>query len=287
MSVILLSIIVLGIIGIVGAAVLYVVANRFKVNEDPRIDEVEALLPGANCGGCGRSGCRDFACACVGADTLDGLSCPSSSAETMKKIGEIVGLVAPVTKPKIAVIKCNGTCDLRPALARFQGAPSCAVLASLGTGESACPNGCLGCGDCVEACPYGAMRMNRETGLPEVVEDMCVGCGVCVKSCPRQIIELRAKGPRGMRVYVACSNHEKGAQAMKECKVACIACSKCVKVCTHEAITVTGNLSYIDYEKCKLCKKCVDVCPTHAIHAVNFPVKKAEAAPAAAPAAEQ
>ena len=162
MNVIILSIIVLGIIGIVGAAVLFVVARRFHVQEDPRIDEVEALLPGANCGGCGRSGCRDFAAACVCADTLDGLNCPSSSTETMKKIGEIVGLAAVAAKPKIAVIKCNGTCDLRPSLARFEGAPTCSVLASLGTGESACPSGCLGCGDCVTACPWGAMRMNPE-----------------------------------------------------------------------------------------------------------------------------
>jgi len=278
MNVIILSIIVLGIIGVVGAAVLFVVARRFHVQEDPRIDQVEALLPGANCGGCGRSGCRDFAAACVCADTLDGLNCPSSSTETMKKIGEIVGLAAVAAKPKIAVIKCNGTCDLRPALARFEGAPSCAVLSSLGTGESACPNGCLGCGDCVDACPWDAMRMNPETGLPEVIEDKCVGCGACVKACPRAIIELRNKGPRGMRVYVACSNKEKGAVAMKECKVACIGCGKCAKSCTHEAITVASNLAYIDFEKCKLCKKCVDQCPTHAIHAVNFPVKKAEPA---------
>ena len=281
MNVILTSIIVLGIIGIVGAAVLYVVAQRFFVKEDPRIDQVEALLPGANCGGCGRSGCRDFAVACVNADTLDGLSCPSSGTEVMKKIGEIVGLAAAETKPKIAVLKCNGTCDLRPSMARFEGAPSCAVLASLGTGESPCPNGCLGCGDCVEACPWGAMVMNRETGLPEVIEDKCVGCGACVKACPRQIIELRYKGPRGMRVYVACSNKEKGAVAMKYCKVACIGCGKCFKECTHEAITVANNLAYIDFEKCKLCRKCVPVCPTHAIHDPNFPVRKPQPAPEA------
>ena len=252
MNVVVTSIIVLGVIGIVGAAVLYIVAKRFHVQEDPRIDQVEALLPGANCGGCGRSGCRDFAAACVGADTLDGLSCPASGSAVMKQIGEIVGLAAAETKPKIAVIKCNGTCDLRPQIARFEGAPTCAVLASLGTGESACPNGCLGCGDCVTACPYGAMKMNLETGLPEVIEDKCVGCGACVKACPRSIIELRFKGPRGMRVYVACSNKEKGALAMKECKVACIGCTKCAKECTHEAITIANNLSYIDYEKCKL-----------------------------------
>lgn len=287
MNVITLSIIVLGVIGIVGAAVLYIVAQRFYVHEDPRIDQVEALLPGANCGGCGRSGCRDFAAACVGADTLDGLSCPSSSAETMKKIGEIVGLAAVAAKPKIAVIKCNGTCSMRPDIARFEGAHSCAVLASLGTGETACPNGCLGCGDCVEACPYGAMQMNKETGLPEVIEDKCVGCGACTKACPKGIIELRNKGPRGMRVYVACSNKEKGALAMKECKAACIGCGKCAKSCASEAITVASSLAYIDFEKCKLCKKCVDQCPTHAILAVNFPVKKApDAAKPSEPKAE-
>ena len=274
MSIIVTSIIVLGVIGIVGAAVLYIVAKRFHVHEDPRIDQVEALLPGANCGGCGRSGCRDFAAACVNADTLDGLSCPASGSAVMKQIGEIVGLAAAESKPKIAVIKCNGTCDLRPQVARFEGAPSCAVLASLGTGQTTCPNGCLGCGDCVTACPYDAIHINSQTGLPEVNEDKCVGCGACAKSCPRAIIELRFKGPRGMRVYVACSNKEKGALAMKECKVACIGCSKCVKECTHEAISIANTLSYIDYEKCKLCRKCVDVCPTHAIHAVNFPVKK-------------
>ena len=268
MSIIVTSIIVLGAIGILGAAVLYIVARRFYVKEDPRIDRVEALLPGANCGGCGRS-----------ATSLDSLSCPASGSAVMKQIGEIVGLAAVETKPKIAVIKCNGSCDVRPQVAHYEGAPTCSILATLGAGQTGCPNGCLGCGDCVAACPYDAIHMNDATGLPEVDEDKCVGCGACVKACPRAIIELRFKGPRGMRVWVACANKEKGAFAMKECKVACIGCSKCAKECTHDAITVANNLAYIDYEKCKLCRKCVDVCPTHAIHAVNFPVKKAQPAP--------
>ncbi|MDE6326205.1 MAG: 4Fe-4S binding protein, partial [Duncaniella sp.] len=96
--------------------------------------------------------------------------------------------------------------------------------------------------------------------------DKCTGCGVCVKSCPRRLIELRLKGPRGMRVWVACSNHEKGAVARKDCKAACIGCGKCVRTCSHDAITLTGNLAYIDCEKCRLCGKCVAVCPTGAIH---------------------
>lgn len=265
MSVILTSVLILGGIGVVGAAVLYVVANRFKVEEDPRIDEVEALLPGANCGGCGRSGCRDFAAACVKATSLDSLVCPASGSGVMKRIGEIVGLAAAEGKPRVAVLKCNGICSMRTRVAAYDGPPSCAIESFLGCGESACPVGCLGCGDCVKACPYDALHLDAATGLPVVDADACTGCGVCVKSCPRRLIELRLKGPRGMRVWVACSNHEKGAVARKDCKAACIGCGKCLKTCPHGAITLSDNLAYIDCEKCRLCGKCVAVCPTGAI----------------------
>lgn len=285
MNLFLISILVLGGIGVIAAILLYFISRRFNVVEDPRIGEVEELLPGANCGGCGRSGCHDFAVACVNADTLEGLVCPASGSEVMKRIGEIVGLAASEATPKVAVLKCNGTCDVRPRVARYDGAASCAVLAMAGTGEGTCPFGCLGCGDCVVACNYDAVRINPETGLAEFDDEKCVGCGACVKACPRHIIELRNKGPRGMRVWVACSNTEKGAVSMKECKVSCIGCSKCVKVCSHDAITVTNNLSYIDFNKCKLCRKCVDVCPTHAILTANFPVKKPAPAAETAPAA--
>lgn len=273
------SILVLGGIGIVAAVLLYAVASRFRVDEDPRIDQIEALLPGANCGGCGMSGCRAFATACVKADSLSGFACPGGGASVMKRIGDIVGLAAPVDKPKIAVVKCNGTCEARPRRVRFDGAWSCAVAQSVGAGEGVCPDGCLGCGDCVEECPYGALHMDRETGLPVVSQDKCVGCGRCVGACPRHIIELRPKGPRGLRVYVACSNHEKGGVAMKECDNACIGCSKCLKVCGHDAITMDGFLAYIDADKCKLCRKCEAECPRGSIVAVNFPVKKTNPAP--------
>jgi heterodisulfide reductase subunit A-like polyferredoxin len=141
-------------------------------------------------------------------------------------------------------------------------------------GETACGYGCLGCGDCVEACRFGAIALNEETGLPEVDEEKCTACGACVKACPRHIIELRKKGPKGRRVYVSCVNKDKGAVARKACQAACIGCSKCVKECKFEAITVADNLSYIDWNKCRLCKKCVAACPTGAIVAKNFPAPK-------------
>lgn len=273
MNSILVSIIVLGGIGILCAAILYFVAKRFYVEEDPRIALVEELLPGANCGGCGRSGCHDFACACVSATTLSNLHCPSSNADTMRKIGEIVGLAASVAKPMVAVLRCNGTCDKRPTTSTYDGASTCAIINSVYSGNTDCPYGCLTAGDCVRACQFGAIAIDPSTKLPVINEAACTACGQCVKACPKHILELRAKGPRGLRVWVACANQDRGAQAMKSCKAACIGCGKCKKECAYEAISIDNNLAYIDYNKCKLCKKCADVCPTKAIQTANFPVK--------------
>ena len=142
-------------------------------------------------------------------------------------------------------------------------------------GETACAYGCLGCGDCVAACQFDAIKMNPETGLPEVDTTKCTACGACAKACPRSIIEIRQmKGAKKMGVVVECMNKDKGAVAMKACKAACIACQKCVKVCEFDAIHVENNVAYIDPEKCKLCRKCEDECPKKVIHAINMPARK-------------
>jgi ferredoxin len=144
--------------------------------------------------------------------------------------------------------------------------------------------------------------MDPETGLPVVDESKCTACGACVKACPKRIIELRPKGPRGMREFVSCVNQDKGPAAKKACAAACIGCGICVKTCTHEAIVLENNVAYIDAGKCKLCRECEAMCPTGAIHGVNFPKpldkeavktriaerkKKAAEAAAAAKAAEE
>jgi ferredoxin len=177
-------------------------------------------------------------------------------------------------EPKVAVVRCNGTCEHRPKIVEYAGLRTCAAMHACGAGETACGYGCLGCGDCVEACQFDAIHINPETGIVEVDEERCVACGACVKTCPRGIIELRKKGPKGRRVYVSCINKDKGAVSMKACKVCCIGCGKCAKECPFDAITIGNNCSYIDPAKCRLCRKCVVVCPTHAIVAVNFPVPK-------------
>ncbi len=277
MNFILIALIVLGSIALVAAVVLYVCSKKFAVHEDPRLAQVTAILPGANCGGCGYPGCSGMAAALVkGADagSLDGLFCPVGGSNVMGQVADLLGMAVSNTEPKVAVVRCNGTCELRPHISEYNGLRTCTAMNACGAGETGCGYGCLGCGDCVKACAFGAITINPATGLAEVDEDKCTACGACVKACPRHIIELRKKGIKNRRVYVRCVNKDKGAAAMKACKAACIGCGKCEKECKFEAITITNNVSYIDPDKCRMCRKCVDVCPTHAIIAVNFPTPK-------------
>ncbi|MFP4065668.1 MAG: RnfABCDGE type electron transport complex subunit B [Bacteroidales bacterium] len=275
---ILSAVISLGAIGGAAAVILFFVAQKFKVIEDPRIDEVEELLPGANCGGCGFAGCRAFAEALVKSQHLDDLYCPVGGNELNKEVAPILGVEAKEKEPEIAVVRCSGSRAHAPKKVEYEGPQSCAFANSLFAGESGCPNGCLGLGDCEFSCDFDAIHINEETGLPEVLEEECVACGACIDACPRDIIELRPKGKKSRRVYVSCINIEKGGPAKKNCEVACIGCGKCVKECPFDAITLENNLAYIDPVKCKLCRKCVPVCPTGAIIETNFPPRKAKAA---------
>ncbi len=270
----------LSVLGILAAMILYFVARKFRVEEDPRIDDVEKMLPGANCGGCGYAGCRAFAGETVAQDDISAIFCPVGGAGIMKEVAAFLGKEAPEREPHLAVVRCGGSCGKRPLLNRYDGASSCAVEAALYGGETGCSFGCLGKGDCVVSCCFDALAMNPATGLPEVDQEKCTACGACVKACPKLIIELRRKGPKNMRVYVSCVNKDKGAVARKSCEAACIACGKCVKACAFEAVAVENNLAYIDPAKCKLCRKCVAECPTGAIVEVGFPARK-PAAPAA------
>lgn len=273
MNLILIALIVLGVIGAVGSLVLFLVAKKFYVYEDPRVGQVEEVLPGANCGGCGFPGCHGMADACVKASSLDGLLCPVGGAETMGKIAAILGMEAAASEPKVAVVRCSGTVCARPKVANYDGAKSCAIAAATFSGETGCSFGCIGFGDCVKACQFGAISINLETGLPEVDEDKCVACGACQKACPKLVIEIRKKTSMKnltpKRVWVQCINKDKGATARKACANACIGCGKCQKVCKFEAITVENNVALIDDAKCKACGLCVSECPTGAIHATQ------------------
>ena len=272
------TILTLSFLGLISALVLFYIARKFHVEEDPRIEMVVDILPGANCGGCGFAGCRNFAESLVKADDFSNLFCPVGGNSIMADASKILGKEVVTKDPMVAVIRCNGTHEFRPKLNNYNGVASCAMEHALYTGESGCPNGCLGQGDCVSVCKFGAISMNPITGLPIVSDEKCTACGACVKSCPRNVIELRKKNNKDRKIYVSCINTEKGAFAKKYCFVACIGCSKCAKVCKHDAITIQNNLAYIDSTKCKLCRACVSECPTKAILEVNFPLRKVKPA---------
>lgn len=274
MNIILLAILALGAIGAIGALILYLASKKFYVEEDPRIAQIQEILPAANCGACGFPGCSGFATALAQSDTLDGLYCPVGGNATMNLVADILGKEAEASVQQIAVLRCNGSCSNRSKINHYDGAESCAIASNLYGGETACSYGCLGYGDCVKVCPFDALYINPETKLPEVHEDKCTACGKCVKACPKFLFQLRKKGPKSRRIYVSCMNKDKPAVAMKSCRVSCIACKKCQKACPFEAITIENNLAYIDDNKCRLCRKCVLECPNSTIIELNFPVKK-------------
>jgi electron transport complex protein RnfB len=272
-----ITIITLSLLAILFAVILYFIAQKFKVYEDPRIDEVQAALPAANCGGCGFAGCRNFAEALVRADSFEGLNCPVGGAAVMEGVAKILGKEALAVEPLVAVLLCNGAPEYRTHTSKYDGIPDCRMAHNLYLGETDCSYGCLGYGDCVRACKFDAMFMDTATGLPVIIDDKCVACGACVKACPRNLIELRKKAKKDRKLYVACLNCDKGGPARRACKVACIACNKCFNVCEFGAITIENNLAYIDAFKCTFCRKCVTECPTGSILEFNFPPRKPKA----------
>lgn len=268
------TIITLSSVGVLAALILFFVAKKFHVIEDPRIDEVEGMLPGANCGGCGFPGCRKFAQELVTRDNIEDLYCAPGGSDSMLAIASFLGKATSAKKPQVAVVRCQGSCDNRPRTNIYDGATSCKIASGLYGGDTACSYGCLGHGDCVTACNFDAIYIDEQTLLPVVSTDNCTACGACVTACPKHIIELRNTNKKDLKIFVSCINEDKGAVARKACTTACIGCGKCVKVCPHDAIVVENFLAYIDFEKCKLCRKCVEVCPTSAIVETNFPPRK-------------
>jgi RnfABCDGE-type electron transport complex B subunit len=256
---ILLAAIILGSLGFIFGIGLAFASKKLAVCVDPKLSEVQHLLPGSNCGACGNPGCFGFAESLVkGKSPVEG--CRVCSDESREKIAKILGLALEKQNKKIATLHCNGGLRVKDKYL-YNGINDCISANLVLGGQKSCVFACLGFGTCVKACPFGAISMSDQ-GLPVVDKAKCRSCNRCVLACPKKLFSLVSVTNT---VYVACSSHDLGKDVKNVCAVGCIACKLCEKACKFDAIHVVDNLAVIDYHKCTSCQDCVKVCPAKTI----------------------
>lgn len=250
----------LGGLGMLFGILLGYASKKFEIELDPKIVKIREVLPGANCGGCGFSGCDAYARAVV-EEGASSSACTVGGSATAEFISNLMGVEIEIKTKQVAFIKCRGSYSNIKIKKEVENFKSCSEAHEvIKENSSGCNYGCLGAGSCFTVCKFGAI--NIEDGLASVQEDKCVNCGACIKVCPRNLIE---SVPADKSVRVQCSSKASGKAVREVCSVGCIGCKICEKNCAFEAIKVTDNLAYIDYEKCTKCKVCETKCPTKAI----------------------
>lgn len=231
----------------------------FGVKIDANIFRILEKLPGSNCGACGKAGCAAFAEALSKGEAVPS-GCAVSSEEARKAIAAILGIDHTSKMRTVATVLCNGGVRAKDKY-RYRGISSCKAASLVFGGPKACAFGCIGLGDCVDACPFGAITMGDDA-LPVVDPEKCTACGKCIAACPKSLFQLL---PYAVKYYVKCSSKDTGAVTAKACKGGCIACLKCERACPEHAVKVISNLSRIDPVKCRNLGKCFEVCPTKVI----------------------
>ncbi len=255
-------------IGLLSGVILTIAAKFMAVKVDEKASKILEILPGANCGACGFAGCADYANALAADPTMPINSCPPGGDKVALALSEFLGVEFEGAQAKVAIVKCSGSREKTSYAMDYRGYQNCTANKLFYRGRSSCDKACLGFGDCVKACDYGAIYI--ENGIAVVNRDRCIGCGLCAKACPNKLIEMV---PDKTRVVVGCSSTNKPAVTKSICSIGCIACKMCEKACKFDAIHVIDNHAVIDYTKCTNCTLCARVCPTKVIHV--FPkVKK-------------
>ena len=251
------ALLVVGISGTVFGYLLSLASSFFAVKVDKKVEECLEVLPGANCGGCGYSGCAAYAAAVAGGAPLN--CCNAGGQPVADKLAEITGRTSDKVSEKKAFVYCSGGGSGKFRYTFF-GMDSCIPACRVDGGPHVCSFACVGLGSCTKVCKFHAISITN--GVAKVNQALCTGCGACVAECPKGIIGLV---PAEQNVAVPCRSHMKGADTMKSCDLGCIGCKKCEKTCENGAIIVTDSLAVIDYEKCTSCGKCFEVCPRHLI----------------------
>jgi len=260
-SAILGSVAILGGLGFTFGTLIAVANARLKVWEDPRIDDVTDLLPGANCGACGFAGCRAFAEAVINGDTPPA-ECTVMSEGEREEVAGYLGVDAGAAAKRVARLLCAGSSDVAPWKADYVGIGSCGAAVAVSGGGKGCPWGCLGLGDCAVACDFEAITMSP-FGLPVVDPEKCTACEDCVDACPLNLFTIL---PTDAHLLVQCRNLLEGDDATAVCEVACNACTRCVTDSAAGLIRMDRGLAVVDYEKIEIeSPKAAERCPTGAI----------------------
>ena len=257
-------------VGVISAVILTVASIVMAVPVDETQVKVRECLPGANCGACGYAGCDDYASALAkDPEDVPANLCIPGGASAAAGIADALGVSAGDVEEKVALIRCSGITDVTGTAMEYQGFKTCASAKDFFGGPNTCKYGCIGYGDCVEACAFGAIEICN--GIAKVNREKCVGCGACSKVCPKNIIEMI---PKALRVSVGCKSQDLGKVTNQICKAGCIGCKICEKQCKFDAIHVVDNVAVIDKDKCKNCGLCAKNCPKKVIHVVPRPGQK-------------
>ncbi|MGM9653114.1 MAG: RnfABCDGE type electron transport complex subunit B [Eubacteriales bacterium] len=256
MSEILIPVAVFAVLGILMGLILALSSRLLAVKKDERIEQVEACLPGANCGGCGYAGCSALAEAIVRGDAKVN-ACVAGGADATAQIGAIMGQSVQASVRMTAKIMCSGTTACSKRRFTYSDIRDCHSAEVLGGGDKFCAAGCIGLGSCAAKCAFGAISVTD--GVAVVDREKCRGCGMCVSECPKHIIHLI---PYDSKYYVQCASPEKGKKVRLYCDAGCIGCRICEKNCPSGAIALTGgDIASIDYAKCTGCGICFEKCP--------------------------
>jgi len=260
MTEVLIPVILLAALTLIFGAFLVFSAEKFKVEKDKRVEQIYEILPGIDCGACGAPGCAAFAEGVVeGKYGVNG--CKAGGQEGADKIAEIMGVTKKDTgEEKVAVLRCLGDNETAKRIADYNGIMTCEAL-HLAGGDKGCQYGCLGLGDCADACPFNAIEMG-ENGLPYVIEEECTSCGVCVETCPRELFELI---PKDQDIYIACSSYDDAKIVKSVCTRGCIGCTLCTRVTENEIVKMDGKLAKVQWDKIednKSLEAAIEKCPT-------------------------
>lgn len=251
-------------IGLICGILLALASKFMNVKREERFDMLRSLLPGANCGACGYTGCDGYAKALLSGKVKTNLCVPGADSVS-KKLSEALGVKFEDVIEQVAFVHCNGNCDAVKDKQVYHGIESCVAANLIYGGTLSCTYGCLGYGDCQKVCPENAICI--EDSVARVDTRKCIGCGLCVKTCPNNLITLFSDINK---TVVMCSNKEKGASTRKHCVNGCIGCKKCELNCPSKAVKVIDNLAVIDYDKCTGCGICVSNCPVKCIKESDF-----------------